>query len=410
MFQSKPQCDLWLCRFREHLQTECYSQGVVRNYPFAVRRFLRHLEQRGQTLESVSPADVQSYLSTLGAERRRGPFTDGTRHWHRAAIRMLLRLVHGEWSPVVMPTTEHAIAARVTITEFDSWMKDLRGLSPNTRRHRRSEAYRLMEWLHDQGKGIGSVTVADLDAYVAWRGASMRRTSIADMVTNLRAVLRYLHDSGHLLLDLAGVIKGPKIYALEGIPSTIRPEDIQRALEALKQDRSPLGRRDYAIWMLLATYGLRAGEIIGLRLSDIDWRHERLQIRHTKTGAFSTLPLLRGPADALFDYLRHARQTTTSRAVFLRSQAPYRELLGTASVHGIVTRRLAAVGVFPTGKRGAHLLRHSRAVSLLRGGVPLKVIGDVLGHRSERSTAPYLKLATEDLRAVALDLPAGVTL
>ena len=74
-----------------------------------------------------------------------------------------------------------------------------------------------------------------------------------------------------------------------------------------------------------------------------------------------------------------------------------------------MTRRLAAVGVFPTGKRGAHLLRHSRAVSLLRGGVPLKVIGDILGHRAEGSTAPYLKLATEDLRSVALDLPAGVT-
>jgi site-specific recombinase XerD len=252
------------------------------------------------------------------------------------------------------------------------------------------------------------VTVADLDAYIAWRGASMRRTSTAGMVSSLRGVLRYLHDSGHLPLDLARAISGPKIYALEGIPSTIRGEDVERALEELKQDRSSLGLRDYAIWMLLTTYGLRAGEIISLRLSDIDWRRERLQIRHTKTGAFSTLPLLRGPADALFDYLRHGRRTTASRAVFLRSQAPYRELRGTASVHGIVTRRLAAVGVFPTGKRGAHLLRHSRAVSLLRGGVPLKVIGDILGHRAERSTAPYLKLATEDLRSVALDLPAGV--
>ena len=215
--------------------------------------------------------------------------------------------------------------------------------------------------------------------------------------------------AGHLPLDLAGAIKGPKIHALEGIPSTIRPEDVQRALEALKQDQSPLGRRDYAIWMLLTTYGLRAGEIIGLRLSDIDWRHEHLQIRHTKTGAFSTLPLLRGPADALFDYLRDGRPTTRARAVFLRSQAPYRALCS-SSLHGIVTRRLAAVGVFPTGKHGTHLLRHSRAVSLLRGGVSLKIIGDVLGHRAERSTAPYLKLATEDLRSVALDLPAGVTL
>jgi integrase/recombinase XerD len=408
MSQSEPQCDVWLSQFREHLQEECYSWGVVRNYPSAIRRFLRDLEQRGQTIESVSPADVESYLSTLGAERRRGRFSDGTRRWHRAAIRMLLRLVHGEWSPVLPPTTEHSIAARGTVTQFDAWMKDLRGLSPITRGHRRAEAYRLIEWLHEQGKTIGRVTVADLDAYIAWRGASMRRTSIADMVASLRSVLRYLHGSGHLPQDLAGAIMGPKIYALEGIPSTIRPEDIQRVLEALKQDRSPLGRRDYAIWMLLTTYGLRAGEIVGLRLSDIDWRHERLQIRHTKTGANSTLPLLRGPADALFDYLRHGRPTTTARALFLRSQAPYRALCST-SVSGIVRRRLASVNVLLTGKRGAHLLRHSRAVSLLRGGVPLKVIGDILGHRAECSTAPYLKLANEDLRSVALDLPAGVT-
>ena len=408
MSQSEPQCNFWLSRFREHLQAECYSQGVVRNYPFAVKRFLHDLEQRGQTLESVSPADVESYLSTLGAERRRGPFSDGTRRMHRAAIRMLLRLVHGEWSPVVVPTTEHSIAARLAVTEFDAWMKDVRGLSPSTRRHRRAEALRLIEWLHEQGKTIGSVAVADLDAYITWRGASMRRTSIALIVTSLRSVLRYLHASGHLPLDLAGAIKGPKVYALEGIPSTIRPEDIQRVLEALKQDRSPRGRRDYAIWILLATYGLRAGEIIGLRLSDIDWRNERLQIRHTKTGASSTLPLLRGPADALFDYLRHGRPTTTTRAVFVRSQAPYRALCS-ASVSGIVRQWLSSVGVRQTGKRGAHVLRHSRAVSLLRGGVPLKIIGDILGHRAERSTAPYLKLATEDLRSVALDLPAGVT-
>ena len=107
--------------------------------------------------------------------------------------------------------------------------------------------------------------------------------------------------------------------------------------------------------------------------------------------------------------LRSGRPTTTARAVFVRSQAPYRALCST-SVSGIVRRWLASVGVRQTGKRGAHVLRHSRAVSLLRGGVSLKIIGDVLGHRAERSTAPYLKLATEDLRSVALDLPAGVTL
>ena len=116
------------------------------------------------------------------------------------------------------------------------------------------------------------LSVADLDAYIAARGTSMRRTSKVTMISTLRGVLRYLYGRGLMPVDLAGAIEGPPIYALEGIPSTIRREDIERALEAARRDHSPLGRRDYAILMLLSTYGLRAGEIARLCLSDIDWR------------------------------------------------------------------------------------------------------------------------------------------
>lgn len=249
------------------------------------------------------------------------------------------------------------------------------------------------------------LSVADLDAYIAARGTSMRRTSKVTMISTLRGVLRYLYGCGLMPVDLAGAIEGPPIYALEGIPSTIRREDIERALEAARRDHSPLGRRDYAIMMLLSTYGLRAGEIARLCLSDIDWRHERLHIRHVKTGACSELPLLRGPADALLDYLKYARPKTTVREVFLRALAPYRPLCRGGAIYATVGRRLQAVDVSLTGKRGAHVFRHSRAASLLSGGVSIKVIGDVLGHRSEQSTAVYLKLATAELRAVALDLP-----
>ena len=408
MSRLDPQFHPWLAKLREHFHEQRYGFGATENYPVAVRRFLRDLELRGQAVEAVSPTDVERYLDSLRLKRYRRPFPDHSRKMHRAAIRMLLRLVHGEWSAKVVPTTEHGLAARATVTAFDGWMKDLRGLSPATRQHRRAEAYRLLEWMNKQGKTAATLTVADLDAYVTGRSASMRRTSIAEMVTTLRAVLRYLHDSGGMATDLAGLLSAPRIYAFEGIPSTLRPEDVRRALAAVKQDRTPLGRRDYAIWMLLTSYGLRAGEIKALRLSDIDWRHERLRIRHAKTGAQTELPLLRGPADALLNYVRHGRPATTIRAVFLRAQAPYRAFNDRTSLHSIVTRRLAAVGVIATGKRGPHALRHARAVSLLRGGVTLKVIGDVLGHRCEQSTAIYLKLATEDLRLVALDLPAGV--
>ncbi len=405
---DEPQFEPLLEKLRIHLREERYGKCAQFGYPYAARSFLRYLEHRGQSVEEVRSADLDRYLDSRRLKGSRRPYPKQFRRMHRAAIKMLLRVIRGEWPPEVLPTAPHEIADREIVAAYDAWMRELRGLSTSLRRSSCAEALRLLRWMREHDKTVATLSVVDLDAYLAWRSCGKRRTSIAEIASKLRGVLRHLHRSGRMPVDLSGAITGPPIYALEGIPSAIRPEDVQRALKALKQDRSSLGRRDYAIWMLLTTYGLRAGEIRALQLSDIDWRHERLRIRHTKTGAYSELPLLRAPANALLDYLRYGRPATTARAVFLRAQAPHRGLSSVTPLHGIVTRRLAAVGVLPTGKRGPHALRHARAVSLLRGGVPLKVIGDVLGHRSERSTAPYLKLATEDLRLVALDLPTGV--
>ena len=408
MSRSEPQFEPLLTMLRKHLLEQRYGFGARFNYPHVARPFLRYLAKRKQSIESVSGADVARYLDSLKLKRYRRPFPDHSRRMHRASIHMLLRLVQGQWPPVAAPASVHERATQAMVTSFDTWMTELRGLSQNTRRHLRAALFSLLEWLHEQNKGMVTLTIDDLDIYVAKRYATLRRNSKAEAASNLRTVLRYLHEHGHLGRDLAPLVRGPMMYALEGIPSMIRPEDVQRALAALKEDRSAVGRRDYAIWMLLTTYGLRGGEIKALQLPDIDWRHERLRIRHGKTGAYSDLPLLRKPANALLDYLRHGRPATDSRTVFLRAQAPYRPLAISTPLHGVVSRRLAAVGVVPTGKHGTHALRHARAVSLLRGGVSLKVIGDVLGHRCERSTAVYLKLATEDLRSVALDLPAKV--
>ncbi len=405
MYESESLINFWIARLREHLQEERYSRCVARNYPSDARRFLNCLARRGQSVESVSPSDIDHYVDGLRRRRDRRALPAGWRRAHRAAIQMLLRLVHGKWPPEIAPTGADEIAEQELVNGYDAWMVELRGLSASTREHARIETRLLLRWLRDHGKSVALLRVADLDAYIAARGILMRRISKVTMISTLRGVLRYLYGCGLMPMDLAGAIEGPPIYALEGIPSTIRREDIERALEAARRDHSPLGRRDYAILMLLSTYGLRAGEIAGLCLSDIDWRHERLHIRHVKTGACSELPLLRGPADAVLDYLKHARPETTFREVFLRALAPYRPLCRGGAIYCTVGRRLQAVGVSPTGKRGAHVFRHSRAASLLSAGVPIKVIGDVLGHRSEQSTAVYLKLATADLRAVALDLP-----
>jgi integrase len=163
-----------------------------------------------------------------------------------------------------------------------------------------------------------------------------------------------------------------------------------------------MGLRDYAILQLLASYGLRAGEVSRLRLDDIDWHAETLHIRHSKTGAHSLLPLLETVGEALVEYLRHGRPETDVREIFVRTRAPYVPMV---RIYSVVRQRIEAAGIMLSGKRGPHIFRHARAVSLLRASVPRKVIGDVLGHRSTESTVPYLKLATEDLRAIALEIP-----
>jgi integrase/recombinase XerD len=159
---------------------------------------------------------------------------------------------------------------------------------------------------------------------------------------------------------------------------------------------------------LLTGYGLRAGEITGLRLEDVGWRSETLRIRHSKTSAYSELPLLPEVGNAILDYLRKGRPKTPAREIFIRTCAPYRALKSGSSLHKLISLRLNAAGIDPQGRRGPHAFRHARAISMLRAGVPIKEIGDVLGHRSADSTNTYLKLASEDLRAVALEIPVEV--
>jgi integrase len=221
--------------------------------------------------------------------------------------------------------------------------------------------------------------------------------------------LRHLYRSGRTATDLSGVVIGPRIYDHEDIPSALDAQDVQRVLEVTRGDRSTVGLRDYAILMLLATYGLRAAEIVRLRLEDIDWKRDVLRVRHSKTGTYSELPLLREPGEAVLRYLEKARPPSAHREVFLRIHAPHRPFKTGSILNCVTSARLQAASITPQGRKGPHAFRHARAVSLLRSGVPLKVIGDVLGHTSAAATAEYLKLATEDLRAMGLELPRGVS-
>jgi site-specific recombinase XerD len=402
-----------LAQFEGHLAKARYSLSAAARYLAVARNFLEYLTKRHVPIDTADPKHITKYLrcELRRFVRRHGQAPICIDHWrasHTSGIHQLLRLINGSWSPAAATLRAGDVFCPKPISEYTQWLDERRGLAKQTIVDLAAEARRFLLW-YGRRKGadrLSAIAITDLDAYLQARAPSMRRRTLASVAQRLRCFLRFAHASGRTERDLAPSVMAPRLYALESIPSALRAEEIHAVLQSVRQDRSAKGLRDYAILLFLSTYGLRAGEIARLRLDDIDWRTDRLWVRHTKTGAQSILPLLPAVGEALLAYLRRGRPETEVREVFVRAHAPYQGFADGSSLYTLVRRRLDAAGVQPAGKRGPHAFRHARAVSLLRCAVPLKIIGDVLGHQSASSTTPYLKLATEELRDVALEIPA----
>lgn len=403
--------DELIAELSKSLTEQSYNPVVVANHRLYARAFLDYLAERDIPVATVTPSQVEQYFHHATQCFRVRYGRPPSSRWHRlphAAICKLLRLTRGEWPPA-SEIEPDAMLRHAICHEYETWLRDERGLADTTIDALLREARRFLEWLSGRGGAVGlrSLSVRDVDLYMNMRTLGLRRISLARVAAWLRSLLRYLHRTGRILINLTPHVIGPMLYAYEDVPSTLDSSQIAAVLAVTKNDRSPRGLRDYAIIQLLATYGLRQGEICKLRLDDIDWRAESLRIRHTKTKTYSYMPLVTPVGEALLDYLRLGRPQVETREIFVRSCAPY---IFMQNLYGMVQRRLSAAGVNPPGKRGPHVFRHARAVELLRASVPQKIIGDVLGHRSTESTNAYLKLATEDLRAVALDVPGSAVL
>jgi integrase/recombinase XerD len=197
----------------------------------------------------------------------------------------------------------------------------------------------------------------------------------------------------------AGTVGWPKVYRLSDIPRSISWDDVNRVLASVDR-RTVAGRRDYAILLLLVTYGLRGREVAALTLDDVDWKRDRLAVPERKAGHSTAFPLSTVVGEAIIGYLRNGRPTTPDRHMFLRAVAPWRPI-GSAAVSSLVRSYILMAGV-KVPRPGSHTLRHSAVQRLTDANFDLKTIGDFVGHRSARSTEVYAKVAVEALREVAL--------
>jgi site-specific recombinase XerD len=260
----------------------------------------------------------------------------------------------------------------------------------------------VTEHAGEAAASVATVSARDVATFVRRhaRAASPGRAQL--MTTALRAMFRFFFHAGEVPVDLSVAVPTVPDWRLARVPRSLAPEDVERLLIACDQ-QTATGRRDYAILLLLARLGLRAGEVVALELDDLHWRTAEITIRGKKGLRHDRFPLPRDVGAALVAYLRE-RAPIVTRRVFLCMRAPRRSFRGPGAVTTIVRRALARADLHPP-MRGAHLLRHSLATRMLRHGASFVEIGAVLRHRAAGTTEIYAKLDLESLRAVVQPWP-----
>lgn len=384
------------------LNDQGYAERNVYQRVPMLMHFAEYSSTHGAKAWKDLPAHVDAFVAAwLRQHGQRCKDKEARRQVARAArnpVEQMLRLLLPEYRghhrpPLPQPFAESAPG-------FFDYLRDERGLRPAsialyTHHLRRFERYLKRIELQE----LGALSPAVLSGFFTDASQALGKLALNALCGQVRIFLSYLHREGLIASDLSRRLDRPRIYRLSTIPRAISWEDVRRLLAAVDQ-RSPVGKRDYAILLLLVTYGLRAREISALTLDALDWSHERLAVPERKAGHSMAYPLSPIVGEAIVDYLQHGRASSAERQVFLRACAPHTPLSWQA-ISQLTGRRLRKAGI-SVARPGSHTLRHTCVQRLVEAQFSLKAIGDYVGHSLPKSTEIYAKIDLEALRAIAL--------
>jgi len=365
--------------------------------------FDRWLTKRRIVLADLCEAQIVQYQNRT--RRRHQRIRAETRRIEWKALTQLLQFLRVRG---ICPEADVATAAAEDLAaQFGQHLQDQQGLAAATIERYRGVAKQFLR--HCFGRGavdLRLLRAGDAIAFIKSEGRRLRPPALKCVVNALRSFLRYAQFRGEAPAVLAAAVPTVSAWSTTpALPKAVSPEHAQRAIDSCDLDTG-VGLRDRAVLLLLARLGLRAHEIIGLELSDLDWRRGHLRMRG-KGGREQLLPLPTEVGAAIAAYLQHGRPATHDRLVFLRSQAPIRGLTaGSDAIGTIVRRALGRAGV-DAPHRGSHQFRHALAVRMLRHGASLKEIGEVLRHQSPQTTSIYARVDIDALRSLALPWPGG---
>jgi integrase/recombinase XerD len=391
----------YISSFTESLDDQGFAPESSRGQTRLVADFSRWLKQSHAVLPAITDEHIPSYLRYRARHRR--PRSSDT-----YVLKRMLDFLRQQGAIAKLPTVAIAVTPdRQLLDEYTVYLQQERGLSAET-----IDTYVpfarvfLTSCFRDRKKiQLASLRAANVIAFVQEQVKCLRLARAKMMITALRSFLRYLHYCGAGKCDLAAAVPTVANWSMASIPRAISVEHAQAALASCNR-QSAVGSRDYAILLLLARLGLRAGEIVALKLDDIDWDSGSLYV-HGKSARGCPMPLPADVGEAIADYLQKGRPHSTSRSVFLRSVAPVGEFKGQEAIGSIVERALERAGV-DTPHKGAHQFRHRLACDLLRQGASLAEIGELLRHRHPETTAIYAKIDLAALRTLGLPWPGGM--
>ena len=290
--------------------------------------------------------------------------------------------------------------------DYERFLRQERGLMSSTVEGYLAVARRFLCHRFQEGEiRLKELCTKNVTDFVVQDASTRGRRAAQLMATVMRSFLKYLFQEGRTATNLAMAIPAVAGGRLSELPRYLERAQVEKLLRCCDRRRT-VGRRDYSILLLLARLGLRASEVAGLELEDLDWTAGELLVRG-KGNRVDRLPLLQDVGQAVADYLRKGRPRCSSRRVFVQCNAPFAGFSSPpTAVSGIVSRALARAGI-TSRHQGAHLLRHSLATSMLRGGASLAQIGQVLRHESPQTTEIYAKVDLNALRALAQPWPGG---
>ena len=379
------------------IRNQGYSLHSLREQTHILKACGRWLERTGRSAGDLNESVARECLQRVvrrGFGRNTAPAT------LRRLLAMLRRIgVTPEPEAPPLDPSEQLTHA------YADFLLEERNLAPRTIAIRRLVASRFLSEKFGSGPlKLSNLRAPDVTTFVQRHAHDHGPSSARTLVAGMRLFLRYLHYEGLIDADLSTTVPAVARWSFSTLPKHLSAAQVREVL--CHCDRStPLGRRNYAILLLLARLGLRAGEVVRLNLEDIDWENSRITVCG-KGGQWAQLPLPADVARAIARYLHRDRPRCDCRRLFIRDYAPIGGFHRGAAIACMVKRALAKAGV-ESARKGAHLLRHSLATDMLRKGASLNEIGELLRHKSPDSTAIYAKVDLKSLRTLALPWPGG---